>query len=584
MKQLKALIYTLIALLPLVATPQGNNAGQCPAVKVQAERLPDLNEPRSGHSLLYVNGEPTVIGGHTTNFVPTPTLEYYTDGKWHLVHTAFTHDNGFAVQLSSGQVLIGGGHERNLGIGQSYEVELYNPQTHTCEGFGSLDTKRALTSALALEDNRAIIAGNWYHDDAIEMYDGKGGFIPVKPTSCGRATPYILRTAKDDAIIFTGIDSKGQHTTHPVIDRLHGESYLEPMLEEWGLHERYVKNPSSAFIGDEGKGNYSYLLMVENEQGQVAIVRVTNGEFSLLPTAVPVPMTCQWGKIDYVSQIYVDRQSRRAYLLGTDPDKLCQSPKLESARIYVLTIDYATEPARLTLGYTDAISDFDIDCALMTEDGDLMVVGGIPTQNNFKPTTAAWLLHVSPRAQATGISSICRRLPLWGWTLVILAAASLATLLIVLLHRRKQHQGESTPITLTMDKPDVVPDSPDSESCKTPNDKEDDAELIGRICQLMETKRLYLNPNLKMTDIATALGTSRTIISNCINSQYGCTFKHFVNAYRVARAKELLHNQPDIKIAEVCLASGFSSEASFYRIFKSITGTTPTDWRHNNKD
>ena len=99
----------------------------------------------------------------------------------------------------------------------------------------------------------------------------------------------------------------------------------------------------------------------------------------------------------------------------------------------------------------------------------------------------------------------------------------------------------------------------------------------------MEEERLYLNPTLKMADIAVALGTSRTTISNCINSQCGCSFPQFVNTYRVAHAQELLRNQPDLKITEVSLSSGFSSEASFYRIFKSITGTTPTDWRLDNK-
>ena len=575
MRHLIIVIYTLVALLPLTAKPQGNVDMQCPAVKVQAERLPDLNVPRCGHSLLSINGELTVIGGHTSNFVPTATIEYYKEGKWHLVPSAFTHDDGFAVQLSEGKVLLGGGHERNLGIGQSYEVELYDPQTHTCEGFGSLDTKRALANAISLEGNRAIISGNWYHDDAIELYDGKSSFIPLKVTSCGRATPYILRTGKDDAIIFTGIDSKGQHTSHPVIDRLRGEAYRESLLEEWGLHKRYVKNPSSAFIGDESKGDYSYLLMVENEQGQVAIVRVTNGEFSLLPTAIPVPMTCQWGRIDYVSQIYADRQSQRAYLLGTDPDKWCQPPKLESARIYILTIDYATTPARLTLGYTDVISDVDIDHALMTEDGDLMVAGGIPTQNNFKPTVATWLLHVSPRAQKAGIGQVIGRIPLWIWVLAALSVIMLAAMLIGLSRRRKRN-----PVIVSGEKPVTGHEITLEEETGS---GENDAELMQRICQVMEEQQPYLNPNLKVADVATALGSNRTIISNCINSQRGCSFPQFVNTYRVAHAQALLRRQPDLKMADVYLASGFSSEASFYRIFKVITGTTPTDWRQDNK-
>ena len=568
-----------MTLLPLVAQAEGDTVVSCPVVKIEAERLPDLNVPRSAHSLLLVNGEPTVIGGHTINFVPTATIEYFKDGKWTLLPSAFTHDGGFAVQLSSGQVLIGGGHERNLGIGQSFEAELYDPLSRTCEGFGSLDTKRALSSAIALDDNRAIITGNWYHDDAIEMYDGKGSFIPIKATSCNRSYPYILRTAKDDAIIFSGFDSKGQLTLHPVIDRLHGETYHEPLLEDWGTLSLFVMQSTSAFIGDESKGDYSYLLKVENEQGQVAIARVTNGEFSLLATDVPVPITCQWGNIFYSSQIFVDQKSRRAYMLGTDPEKCCLHPKLDSARVYILTIDYATVPAHLTFGYTDVHDDFDIEFALMTDDGNLMMLGGVPTQNNFKPTAAAWLLHVSPRAQAAKAG-----LPWWIWVFVILPIAALAILLVMLLRRRKRLQGKDMPIVVPEDE---VPDTAaivahEGDNQPATDNGEADVELMHRICQIMEEQQLYLNPNLKIADIASVLGSSRTVISNCINSQRNCSFPQFVNTYRVAHAQLLLQDQSDIKISEVCMASGFSSEASFYRIFKNITGTTPTDWRHDN--
>lgn len=560
-----------MALLPLAALAK-DDVVSCPVVKIEVERLADLNQPRFGHSLLCLNGEPTVIGGHTTNFVPTATIEYYKDGKWTLMPSAFSHDDGFAVQLSSGKVLIGGGHERNLGIGQSFEAELYDPLSHTSEGFGSLDTKRALASALALDDGRAVIAGNWYHDDAIEMYDGKSGFIPVKAASCGRAKPYILRTAKDDAIIFTPIDSKGQFTPHPVIDRLHGEAYREPLLEEWGLPGGYyADNSASAFIGNESQGDYSYLLMVENEQGQAAILRVTNGQFSLLPTDVPVPMTCKWGKIYYDATIYADSQNRRAYILGSDPDKYCQSPKLDAARVYVLTIDYATVPARLSLGYTDVLKDFDIRSSLMTADGNLMMVGGIPAVNNFKPTAATWLLHVSARAQAAGMG-----FPWWGWALLALVIATMAIGLAWWLYRRIKNKQTNEIETHTV--------APNKEIREAPDAGMDYAELMQRICQLMEEQQLFMNPNLKIADLVTALGTNRSAISACINSQRNCSFPQFINTYRVAHAKDLLCTQPDIKIAEVWVKAGFSSEASFYRIFKAITGSTPTDWRHDNSN
>lgn len=555
-----------MAWFPLAAQSSGSVAAQCPTVKIQAERLADLNNPRTGHVLISVNGEPTVIGGHTNNYVPTATIEYYRDGKWHIVPSAFTHDNGFAVELSTGKVLIGGGHERNLGIGQSFEVELYDPLTHTCEGFSSLDTKRALASAMALDDGAALITGNWHHDDAIEMYDGKGGFHPVKGVSCGRANPYILRTAKDDAIIFSSLDSTAAFTPCPVIDRLHGESYREPLLEEWGLLNEYEHMPSAAFIGDEAKGDYSYLLMVENEAGQAAIARVTNGEFSLLPTDAPIPMSYRWGGIAYGALIFANRQHRRAYLLGTDT--LQYHKPQDTGHIYIVAIDYAQVPAHLTFGYTDVLQGLDIRKAVMTPDGDLILAGGIPAENNFKPTAATWLLHVSPHAQAAKTG-----LPWWAWTLISLVLAALATWLMLFARHRKKHPTLETPAVKPLEENHVITDN---------SEGEEDAQLMRRICQLMEEQQLYLNPDLKVTDVADALGTTRVAVSNCIRSQRGCTFPQLVNTYRVALAQQLLNSQPDIKLTEVWTAAGFSSESSFYRIFKALTGTTPTDWRSNN--
>ena len=48
-----------------------------PAVKMAVERLPDLNIPRAGHSVFCTGGEVTVVGGHTSGFVLTPTAEYF---------------------------------------------------------------------------------------------------------------------------------------------------------------------------------------------------------------------------------------------------------------------------------------------------------------------------------------------------------------------------------------------------------------------------------------------------------------------------------------------------------------------------
>lgn len=558
-------MYCLTALLPLAAQSQGNGAVQCPVVKIEAERLADLNMPRYGHTVLLLNGEPTVIGGHTTNFVPTPTLEYYKDGKWHLVPTAFTHDDGCAVELSTGKVLIMGGHKENMGVGQSFEVELYDPLTRTSEGFASLDTKRAMLSALALEDGRAVIAGNWYHKDAIEIYDGKVSFLPVKGVSIARSTPFILQTAKDDAMIIGGADTVGRPITVPVADFLQGEPCHVPLLEEWRIPPVVLMWPSSAsFIGDKFKGDYSYLLLITNDEGQLAIARVTNGVFTLLPTDVPIPRSSQWGEI-YYKGILVDRQCQRAYLVGDDLRHESVNPSI-TTRVYVVAIDYATEPAGLTFCYTDVLDDTDIDNIILTADGDLMLTGGTPQGSYFKPTAATWLIHISPRSQTAGV-----RFSWWMWTLLALAIAAMA-LGLTWLYRRMKNKPMIETETPTV--------TPNKEIREAPDTGMDYTVLMQRICLLMEQQQLFMNPNLKITDLATALGTNRSAISNCINSQRNCSFPQFINTYRVAYAQELLHSQPDIKMAEVWVKAGFSSEASFYRIFKAITGTTPSAWKN----
>ena len=138
-----ALLHLLAMVNKVDASPQEDVATGCPFVKIIPQRLPDLNIPRFSHRVCYVNGELTLFGGHTSGFVLTPTAEYYKDGEWHLMKMVYNHDDGICVPLRSGKVLLAGGYEKNLGIGQTFEVEMYDPATHTFDGFGCLDKKRA---------------------------------------------------------------------------------------------------------------------------------------------------------------------------------------------------------------------------------------------------------------------------------------------------------------------------------------------------------------------------------------------------------------------------------------------------------
>ena len=139
-----------------------------------------------------------VAGGHTSGFVPTATAEYLSDGEWHQLPMTYTHDHGTALVLRSGQVLLAGGSKEEMGVGQSFGVEMYDPASHSFTGFGCLDQKRTLASAMELDSGRVVITGNWYADDVVEMFDGRKFFTPVKPVSVGRVVPFLFRTSQGD--------------------------------------------------------------------------------------------------------------------------------------------------------------------------------------------------------------------------------------------------------------------------------------------------------------------------------------------------------------------------------------------------
>lgn len=514
-------------------------------VKIEAERLPDLNIPRHSNLVLFCqNGELTIFGGHTTGFKLTATAEYFSDGKWHLIPMTYNHDMGLGVKLSSGKVLLGGGALQNLGIGQTFETEVYDPYSHTFDKYGCMDKKRFHSAGVELDSGRVIITGNWYTKDGIEMYDTLSNtFTYIKDVAQQRSMPYIFRIAKDDVIILSGRTEHGDTIYNPVVDRLKGEPFRVPLLDIWRpmwSHQGVISDDS--FIGDMTRGEYAYLLAVCDSSGQRAIVRVAGTDFQLLPTVCPIPKRSQWAEIMWAGSIIADRNIKRGYLIGHDKD----------CRQYILAIDYEQSPAGLTVYYTDPMPDAGIIQPVLTSDGDLIVVGGAnQTHNFFNPLGTVLRYRLGrPASEASNQGSV--HLILW----IVLALALLAAISLILFFRLKHKKAHSI----------------ESEAPET------NASLMQQITQLMEEKRPYLNSDLKMLDIASQLGVRQSELSACISTFKKCSFSQFVNSYRVAYAQQLMREQSDIKMSQVGQESGFANDTTFYRVFKTITGLTPSEW------
>lgn len=549
----KTTLIALICLLTMLPAQAGD------VVKLQADRLPDLNIPRAGHQLFYANGELTVAGGHTDGFVPTQTAEYFKDGKWHMLQMTYPHDFGLSVVLRSGKVLLAGGCEQPLGIGQTYTAELYDPQTHTFRGFGNMQHKRTWASALELDSGKVVIAGNWYHTDGIEVFNEamsengdhllKQSFTYIKDVKVQRAHPYIFRMADNDALIFGNINTKGDTIYTTYADRLKGDSVMIPLFETWHPLATGVHDNDAGFIGDAAKANYTYLLAVKDSTGQVAIARVNGTDFSILPTPSPIPMFCKGDTIEYGSNFIVDHQAGKAYLLGFSSSF---HTAIEGIRLYVLSIDYLSDKKPILLYYADSLDVIPDYTPLLTPEGNLLIAGGMKGSSNFTPSAAVYLLRLGskPEAASSGMAW-------WIWMVIVLLAL-LALALVYYVRQRRQK-----PVAM-----------------ETGSNGKDFSyqELMERINSMMEQQRLYLNSDLNLAYLANELGLNRNYVSDCINSQTGGSFTQYVTNYRIEHAKNLLRNKPDMKISDVWMYCGFTNEASFFRTFKSVTGMTPKEW------
>ena len=94
----------------------------------------------------------------------------------------------------------------------------------------------------------------------------------------------------------------------------------------------------------------------------------------------------------------------------------------------------------------------------------------------------------------------------------------------------------------------------------------------------LEKEKPYLNSDFQLTDLRQVLPMNRTYLSQFVNAEYGCSFYHWVNGLRVAEAKRLISEHPEMTLEEVSKHSGFSSRRLFTQIFARETGMTPREW------
>ena len=102
---------------------------------------------------------------------------------------------------------------------------------------------------------------------------------------------------------------------------------------------------------------------------------------------------------------------------------------------------------------------------------------------------------------------------------------------------------------------------------------------VQRAVKLMER---HYDEDLTLDYVAHYLGLNKSYFSSIFRKQTGQTFTSYLHEIRVEASKKLLVEKSH-SILEIALETGFSSQDYYGRIFKKLTGITPSEYRQRGR-
>ena len=91
----------------------------------------------------------------------------------------------------------------------------------------------------------------------------------------------------------------------------------------------------------------------------------------------------------------------------------------------------------------------------------------------------------------------------------------------------------------------------------------------------------HIYERITVSELATHAGVSKSYLSREFVREIGIPVSNYIREKKIEIAEELLKNTDD-SILEIAMKLSFASQSHFIDIFKSITGSTPKQYRSQN--
>lgn len=106
-------------------------------------------------------------------------------------------------------------------------------------------------------------------------------------------------------------------------------------------------------------------------------------------------------------------------------------------------------------------------------------------------------------------------------------------------------------------------------------------QYVGKLKHFMLTEKPYLDADISLPELANKLDIPSHHLSRVINEQFGANFFDFINQYRIEEVKTRIGNPEyeNLSLLGIAFDCGFNTKSAFNRVFKKMTGFTPSEYR-----
>ena len=165
-------------------------------------------------------------------------------------------------------------------------------------------------------------------------------------------------------------------------------------------------------------------------------------------------------------------------------------------------------------------------------------------------------------------------------------AAAAAGILVFVKYRRHQRtlpeECTASPMNSGYTKRSVLGPQPKERFLTDGAEAQDEYDdLINRLEYLFETEKIFLDADVRISDVAAKLSTTKNQLSKAIGIKTGKNFCQLLHSYRVREAMRLYTANQKLTISQLCKSVGFNSMTTFNTAFGRNTGYTPAEWCKN---